>query len=277
VSTAAESMSLADYHVLVTRPMAQATPWAEQLRALGASVTVQPMLAIEALTDAASKQQITDRVLAFAEYQKAIFVSQNAVYYGLQSLDQYWPQLPLDVAFFAIGKVTAARLEDGIKQGVWCSSHGATNGATNSAMDSETLLAHEQLHSIEGEKILIFRGKGGRTILAEQLRARGARVDYCELYARRCPENASPRLDEDYRHTNKQAIVTVHSGETLANLCRIIQTDDLCWLREQVIVLPGQRVAEQAIAAGFGKVIVAANASHDSMVKALSEWQRHDG
>jgi uroporphyrinogen-III synthase len=273
VSAAAEGISLADYHVLVTRPIAQAAPWAKQLQALGASVTVQPMLAIEPLSDAASKQQITDRILAFAEYQKAIFVSQNAVDYGLQSLDQYWPQLPLDVVFFAIGNATAERLAEGVEQGVWCSSHGATN----SAMNSEALLAHERLQSIEGEKILIFRGKGGRTLLAEQLRARGAWVDYCELYQRQCPENASPRLDEDYRQTNKQAVVAVHSGETLTNLCRIIQAHDLCWLQEQLIVLPGQRVAEQAIAAGFGKVIVAENASHDSMIKALSEWQRHDG
>jgi uroporphyrinogen-III synthase len=265
--------------------MAQAVPWAEQLQALGASVSVQPMLAIEPLTDAVSTQQITDRILAFAEYQKAIFVSQNAVDYGLQSLDQYWPQLPVDVTFFAIGKATAERLEAAVEQGVWCSSHGAidsaidnaTDSAINGAMNSEALLAHEQLQSIQGEKILIFRGKGGRTMLAEQLRARGAMVDYCELYQRRCPQNASPRLAKDYRQTNKQAIVAVHSGETLANLCRIIQTDDLSWLREQVIVLPGQRVAQQAIAAGFGEVIVAENASHDSMVKALSEWQRHDG
>lgn len=254
-------------HLLVTRPEAQARPWAEKLQALGARVTLQPMMSIEPLDDATSKQQIINRVLAFAEYQKAIFISQNAVIHGLPWLDQYWPQLPIDTTFFAIGTATARLLDDGLQ-------HDYSAHTTTSAMNSEALLSHAGLQSIEHEKILIFRGKGGRDFLAEQLRARGALVDYCELYERQCPNPVETALDPAYRHTTEQPIVVVHSGETLHNLCSNIAADDLLWLQQQAILLPGQRVADQADKAGFKKRIVAENATHDSMIDALNEWQK---
>lgn len=265
-------MLLDNLHILITRPKAQAQPWAEQLQALGASVSLQPMMSIEPLTDPESERAIINAILAFAEYQKAIFISQNAVHYGLQWLDQYWPQLPIDVQFFAIGQATANLLEQGIGEGgldAGYLAHSAT-----SAMNSEALLAHPDLQDIEGQKILIFRGKGGRTLLAEQLTARGAVVEYCELYERQKPSGVQ-YLDTVYRSTSKQAVLVVHSGETLDNVCCLLDPSDLAWLQQQPVLLPGQRVAERAQHAGFEHIIVAENACHDSMINALSEWQKH--
>jgi uroporphyrinogen-III synthase len=263
---------LDNLHLLITRPLAQAQPWAKQLIALGANVTLQPMLSITPLEDAASRQAIVNQILAFAEYQKAIFISQNAVHYGLQWLDQYWPQLPVDVQFFAIGQATATRLDQGIGHGGTDASYLAH--ASTSAMNSEALLAHPDLATVDGEKILIFRGKGGRTLLAEQLMARGASVDYCELYQRQTPTQTQT-LASEYRHTSQQPIMAVHSGETLESVCTMMNRDDLHWLQQQPIILPSQRVAAQAQQAGFTQIIVAANACHDSMINALSEWQAH--
>ena len=272
MSVSQDNQRLENLHILITRPQAQAQPWAAQLQALGAQVSLQPMMSIAPLEDTTSTRDITRHVLAFAEYQKAIFVSQNAVHYGMQWLDQYWPQLPIDVQFFAIGQATAKALNRSIGGGDTDASYMAHT--STSAMNSEALLAHPGLANIDGEKILIFRGKGGRTVLAEQLTARGARVEYCELYERQAPLEKQI-LAMEYRHTLRQAIVTVHSGETLENMCRMMNGDDLQWLQQQPIVLPSQRVAEQAKQAGFIHIIVAENACHDSMVNALSEWQQH--
>lgn len=265
---------LTNLHILITRPEAQARPWAKQLEALGASVSLQPMMRIVPLADAASERAIINGILAFAEYQKAIFISQNAVHYGLGWLDQYWPQLPIDVQFFAIGQATAELLEQGIGQGAFDAGYLA-HSAT-SAMNSEALLAHPHLANIDGEKILIFRGKGGRTVLAEQLSARGALVDYCELYERQKPTGLQA-LASSFRHSDKQPILAVHSGETFNNICQAIDPQDLSWLQQQPVLLPGQRVATQAQEAGFTHTIVADNACHNSMINALSEWQKHDG
>lgn len=281
--SASAALPLSAYHILVTRPTAQAVPWAKQLAALGAQTTLMSMIDIVALTDSASERAIINCVLAFAEYQKAIFISQNAVAHGLDWLDRYWPQLPIGVRFFAIGRVTAEALQRGIGDG---EISGRVNSSVNSSymahsatstMDSEALLAHPDLANIDdGEKIIIFRGKGGRTLLGDELQARGAQVDYCELYERKQPD-APQAVDTDFRRTNRQPVISVHSGESLANLCNTVNENDFLWLQQQAILLPSQRVAEQAQALGFSKIIVADNACHDSMVNALCEWQKHDG
>ncbi|ODS23234.1 hypothetical protein AB835_10040 [Candidatus Endobugula sertula] len=255
-----------NYHLLVTRPEDQAVPWVKQLKALGASVSLQPMMVIKPVTEVSAKQRITNHILAFDTYQKAIFISQNAVKYGLQWLDQYWPQLPMGVAFFAIGKATLAALENNTMQ---LDIHSASE-----AMNSEALLSHKHLQHINGENIIIFRGQGGRRYLAEQLRERGANVDYCELYQRVAPSHSLQPLEPTFKSSDKQTVLVVHSGETLENLCNIIEQNDLLWLLKQPILLPGERVAELAANAGFSQRIVAHNATHNSMIEALYDWQQ---
>jgi len=136
------------------------------------------------------------------------------------------------------------------------------------AMNSEALLAHPKLQTVSDEKIIIFRGQGGRTHLADVLRARGAHVDYCEVYQRQSPQQAVV-LNADFRHTQRRAVTAVHSVETLDNVCRFIAADDLIWLKQQALLVPGQRVAEVASVAGFQSIYVAENATHDSMIAAL--------
>jgi MFS superfamily sulfate permease-like transporter len=78
--------------------------------------------------------------------------------------------------------------------------------------DSEALLALPQLEQVAGKRIAIFRGVGGRTLLADTLRSRGATVDYVECYRRRRPDaDAGPLLQ---RWADVSA-VTIASAETL--------------------------------------------------------------
>jgi len=248
-------------HLLVVRPQTQGQQWAKKLAAMGATVSLQPMMNIVPLRDEASERDIINHILGFAEYKKVIFISQNAVTYGMQWLDRYWPQLPIDIEFFAIGKATAALLEEQMQAGV-------LHYSPEQAMNSEALLAHPKLQNIADEKILIFRGKNGREYLAEQLMARAAIVAYCDLYERQSPSK-NIALDDEFRCTKKQAILAVHSGETLNNVCDNISFEDVKWLKQKAILLPGERVAEMARQAGFVHVITAENATHESMVAAL--------
>lgn len=264
------SVPLQGLHLLVTRPQEQGESWAKQLLQLGAEVSLQPMMVIAPLNDSAAERQIINRVLAFDEYQKAIFISQNAVNYGMQWIDQYWPELPSGVEFLAIGRATAELLNHN-EQGLLMVSLLDPN---NAAMNSEALLSDPRLHHIQGEKIVIFRGQGGRQYLGEQLRQRGAHVDYCELYQRKCVSTTPQPLNTAYRYSQHQVITVVHSGETLNNVCSSIDANDLAWMKQQVLLLPGDRVAKQAQALGFTECIVAKNATHDSMIEALIEWRK---
>lgn len=263
-------IDLSGLHLLVTRPESQAQVWAQQLKALGAQVSCQPFLVIQALKKPEAQQAITDRLLHLDEYQHAIFVSQNAVELGVEWIDRYWPQLPVDIEFLAVGSATAALLQNKLTR------LGVSVEAPKQAMNSETLVALPNLQDIEGHKILIFRGCGGRSYLQQVLTQRGASVDYCELYQRVIPESIDSNTLKSFCHTTLAPITTVHSGETLENLLQAvanIDSDTLSWIQQQPLLLPGERVANLARDLGFTTIIVAENATHNSMIEALNDWR----
>ncbi|MES2675240.1 MAG: uroporphyrinogen-III synthase [Pseudomonadota bacterium] len=279
-------------HIVVTRPLAQAEPWAQRLVKLGASVSLVPLLDIVAVKDTAHIQAIKNCILNFDLYSKAIFVSQNAVTFGFEWLDNYWPQLPGGVKFFAVGETTAKLIE--------------ANGASvtdlaqmqRGAMTSEALLESPALQQVAGERIVILRGLGGRTHLGEVLSARGAKVEYCELYERLVPTTAAAQFAQllktnaennaalrvQHKADALNLIVTLHSGEALENLIAILQqlsttaptaaiSHEQTSMQQLILLVPSERVAEQAIDAGFSNVFAAGNATEASMLQRLLDMR----
>ncbi|WP_341936939.1 uroporphyrinogen-III synthase [Marinimicrobium sp. C2-29] len=257
--------------VLITRPEPQAQAWARTLAGQGAEPIAVPMMALEALTEPAEKQAIKNIILDFDLYQKAIFVSQNAVAYALEWLEDYWPQLPIGIEYFAVGERTAEALRE----------HGIEVTALQSrgAMNSEALLrsAPLQQEQVEEQRIVIFRGRGGRGILGETLQTRGARVHYCELYQRVVPTGAAERLDRALTDASAEPlIVALHSGETLENYAQTLAQLPIDGparrtLARAPILVPGERVAQQAKTLGFTRVFIAENATDPSMLDALHQ------
>ncbi len=267
-----------DYCVVITRPEAQAAPWAEQLQALGFNCTRLSLLEISAVAEEDKIRAIKNKILDFDLYQKVIFVSQNAVEYGMEWLENYWPQLPMGIDYFAVGATTAKKLTSyGVAvQDLAVSASGG--------MTSEDLLSAEHLQDVDGEKILIFRGCGGRGHLAEELRKRGAWVDYCELYERGLPIAAREQLLQllaSAEVTNVQMIVSLHSGESLQNLMAVFaqltpaeQSVARAWMHDNLLLVPSQRIVEAAQEAGFKRIICAENATDNAMTAALLEYCR---
>lgn len=255
--------------------MAQAQKWGALLAKHGAEISIVPLLELIAVTRAEQIQAIKNIVLDFDCYQKAIFVSQNAVEFGWRWLEDYWPQLPLGVDYFAVGETTARELQG---RGVAVS---ALTAVETGAMNSESLLCAAELHNLAGQKIVIFRGCGGRGHMGEILRSRGARVDYCELYERHLPEAAREQWTAAFKGEDvwqKQHIIALHSGESLQHYCELLdqlaalpETQKLAVkIRDLPLLLPGERVTQLAQAAGFSKTITAVNATDPSMLEALS-------
>ncbi|MFD1582272.1 uroporphyrinogen-III synthase [Microbulbifer halophilus] len=247
---------LAGKRILVTRPAQRAGTWCALLRDAGAAVDHIPMLAIEPIDSGAPLQTIKKRILDFDQFDRAIFVSQNAVEFGCDWLDTYWPQLPIGPRYYAIGAATARALDE---RGIDCERGGDT-------MDSEALLSLPELQMIDGERALIFRGSGGRTLIGDTLRGRGARVDYCELYRRLLPPEALQQL-QDY--SARADAIAVHSGETLANLAHCIERSGRTALFAIPLACPSERVAERARTLGFARPQAARNAGDSAMRAAL--------
>lgn len=262
---------LSGLRIVITRPLAQALPWAEQLRALGAQVECIPLLEIRPLADSEHQQAIKNCVLDLDRYQKVIFVSQNAVEYGCQWIDNYWPQLPVGVAFFAVGDTTARQLlaRDFPVTDLALSQTGA--------MTSETLLQAPGLQQVAGERILIMRGQGGRPHMGVVLAERGAQVDYCELYQRCLPEAAASSFAELLQAAGRDelpVVISLHSGEALENL-KMLSAVPQSVLNQCYFLLPSQRVLELARAAGLTRTQAAQNATDAAMLQGLMDLKHN--
>ncbi len=250
-------------HILITRPKDQADIWALELKAKGALCTVSPVMEIAPLVGerAGSLKSLIENL---DHYQWVIFVSQNAVRFGCDRIDAIWPQIPLGVNFIGIGKATEAAL---VREGL------APYSIDQTLMNSESLLELPCLQSVRGQKILILRGVGGRGVLGDTLVERGAKVDYGELYHRLQVDSFDIPAPFISDHLHKR-IVAVHSGESLQFLIKLTPKSMLPWLYQMPILVPGERVAKLAKSFGFKEIVRAINATSDSMIEALYEWQK---
>lgn len=255
--------------VWATRPVDQNGQWQASLTACGFNTIAAPLLAIEPLRDAGAMQAIKNLVLDFDQFDKVIFVSQNAVREAFAWIHSYWPQLPQGIDYFAVGKKTA----DSVL------AEGVDVVAAQGAMNSDELLAMAQMQNVWGQKILIFRGQGGLPRLGEVLHERGAIVRYCELYQRQLPAEIMER-SQQLLPLSQEDVVPLFSGETLQNFVAVLDANGIAE-RTMPIVVPGKRVAQLAEDLGFNNVHVAANASSQEMLRAVSacaeEVMAHQG
>ena len=261
---------LVGLHIVITRPAMQAAPWAERLRKLGAQTTLASLLEIRPVLDSAQIQAVKNCILDLDLFRKAIFVSQNAVELGFQWIDNYWPQLPVGMDFFAVGETTAKQLQARGAR-VTDLAHSQTG-----AMTSESLLESPALQSVAGEKVVIFRGVGGRPHIGEVLAERGAQVRYCELYERVLPVESKPMFSQLLLNNSKKIVMVLHSGEALENLQTIIRELSLgaSALKNICLLVPSQRILDLAKTAGFIHVAAAQNATEASMLQGLIELKR---
>ncbi len=254
--------TLENMSVLITRPEHQQASLSQSIESRGGRVASLPLLKIEPLTDKKREQKTRTLIQNLDQYQWLIFVSSNAARLGAQLVDDYWPQFPVAVKMAAIGRTTKLTLESILNQPVLTPPQGS---------DSEALLGLAELSNVAGMRIAIFRGIGGRELLANTLEERGAEVHYVELYTRSPvahEKTAVARLLAD------QAVntVTVHSGESLTHLAQLLNDGKIEFYTMPLIV-PSNRVAEQAKELGFRQVMSANGADDESMLEALQNVQ----
>jgi uroporphyrinogen-III synthase len=239
--------------VVVTRPARQAAGLVAELAALGASPLVFPAIVILPPDD----RSALDRVHASLDrYDIAIFVSANAVEYGVPS-PHAWPA---KLHAFAPGPGTAAAL---IATGV----HDVT--VPGASFDSEGLLALPALQDVAGKRIAIFRGDGGRELLGDTLRARGAMVDYVPCYRRAAPQSGADGRVAALRAGRVHAL-TVTSSEGLDNLWALLDDATRGLVRRTPVFVPHPRIVERA--RELGLVAIATSGADAGLIAGLLEW-----
>jgi uroporphyrinogen-III synthase len=255
-----DAPSLRDLRVLVTRPEPLQQELVDAIEARGGSAVSLPLLDIEPITDAKAQQVLRRLLLDLDQYQLLIFISSNAVHHGCDLIEQYWPQFPVGVELFAVGPSTASVLQQRLGLNV---QHSPTG------MDSEALLDLPRLTAVAGQKIAVFRGEGGRELLASTLRQRGARVDYLEVYRRRSLSYPAQTLADTFGPTGVN-VLTVTSGQSLTQLHELT-TAHRQRLSLLPLLVPSPRLAEQARQLGFQNTQNAGGADTASMIATLQE------
>jgi uroporphyrinogen-III synthase len=183
-----------------------------------------------------SRNRCAWRLQSLTAYALAVFISPNAVEYSVPAIlsSRGWPA---DLQAVAIGQGSVALL----------AAYGIKNTlAPLERFDSEALLELPALQRpcVAGKRVVIFRGNGGRELLADSLRERGAEVDYVSCYQRSAPDSAAV-LEALWRSEQLDAL-TVSSSEGLRNLVDLLDAPARASLRTTPVFVPHPRIAELA-------------------------------
>ena len=244
--------------VLVTRPRTQANELVSAIEAQGGHAICFPVIEI-----APFDTNIVDKAVAALERPDiVIFVSRNAVEYGIGYTN--------DGLIAVIGPATANAIR---------AAGRVVDIQPASGFDSEHLLAEDALRDVAGKRVRIIRGTAGRELLADELTARGALVDYLSVYERRQPQ-PGPDMLADLESQWRQGhinVVTVMSVQSLTSLIELLPA----WCREQLeltpLVTPAGRVLKEAMDRyPASRPILAPGPGADDMVKAIIALQSTD-
>lgn len=245
--------ALKGFGVLVTRPEHQSDEIAAAIASAGGEAIRFPVIDIEPEEPA----DIMRNLAALPAPDITIFISTNAVTWGL-------PYLHGDGSLVAaIGPTTKSAVE---------SAGRHVDIYPGQGFDSESLLTEPGLQNIAGKNIRIIRGDGGRELLANTLRERGARVDYLEVYRRQARSYSHSLLSGlEHRWRDGQVnCVIVMSGETLGKLLEILPAGCRKLLEDTPLVTPSPRVFQTASDRIPGaRVSLAETSQTEDMVRAL--------
>jgi uroporphyrinogen-III synthase len=245
--------------IAITRPLDQAQPLADLVRRAGGEPVLFPLLEIVAVDDYAAFEGVVDRLESF---DWAFFISTNAVQHGLPRLLAR-RALPSSLRCAAVGPATAAELGAfGIPRVLIPSGR----------FDSESLLNLPEMQAVAGKRCVIFRGVGGRDVLAQTLRERGAEVEFAECYQRANPMRDAGELARLWQNDGLQALV-VTSSEALRNLLALAGRG-ADWLQATPLFVNHPRIAETAAAQGL-QAITAAAPGDAGMLETLINWREN--
>lgn len=250
-----ESKPLSGLHIVVTRPREQAAELIRLIEQAGGHPVLFPLLEI---SPAADPQALRDAVARLAQFDLAIFISPNAVRYGMQAISAAGA-LPPQLQIATVGQGSARALHElGVKAVI----------APQDRFDSEALLALPELQHVNGRRVAIFRGDGGRELLGDTLQARGATVEYVECYRRSRPQQDAGALDGEID------ALTVTSSEALGYLWEMLDEQARVRIAAVPLFVPHARIAEKAHALGWREVQLAAGGD-DGLLAGLIAWAKH--
>jgi len=239
--------------IAVTRPRDQAVQLAQRIEQAGGTSLLFPLLEISAVRDT---QLIQEQISRLGEFSFAIFISPNAVKYGVAAIRSLGA-IPESIKIATVGQGSVRALYD----------LGITNViAPKERFDSEGLLALPEMQDVAGMRILIFRGDAGRELLGDTLRERGAVVEYVSCYQRR-----KTKPDVHILLEGKLDAISVTSSEAMSHLWQMLGDSEKDDLRKVPLFVQHERIAGLAGEQGWQHIHLT-GPGDDGLMSALVEW-----
>jgi len=250
-------LPLSKFGIAITRPADQAQKLSKLITENGGTPVLFPLIEITPLEDYGVFEQ---KLSELTEYDWAIFISSNAVQHGMPRLLKHFGHIPENLKFATIGPVTASELTKfGVKDVL----------TPQDRFDSESLLRLSTMQSVKNQRIMIFRGVGGREILADTLKARGALVDFAECYQRINPQMDTNLLTTLWQNKQLHAVV-VTSSEAMRHLLDLSTSNQQVadWIKHVILCVNHARIAETPVALGL-KVAIAHAPGDEAMLQCV--------
>ncbi len=244
---------------MVTRPREQASGLAALVQQAGGRAFVFPAIEIHDPEDLSPALSIARRL---EEFHLAVFVSPTAAQRAARLVGRWPAALPAA----AVGRGSAAELR---RQGF------ASVVAPDEGADSEALLSRPELRDVAGKRIVLFRGEGGRTLLAETLAARGAHVEQAVCYRRMRPVADPAPLLAAWREGRVHA-VAVSSSEGTANLHAMLGEGAAALFRRTPFFAAHERVALEARRLGALTAVAAGATDEEVLDRLVAYFADHE-
>lgn len=231
--------SLKGLRVLNTRPRGQNKLLSQIILTAGGVPIECPALEIEGIEPANFCQDLGD----LARIGQFIFISSNAVHYFFDLLDAHHMQWPESPRVVAIGRSSAAALH----------LRGVRVDEIPELANSEHLLKLESMQLVQNQLIILVKGEGGRTMIADTLISRGARVLEVIVYRR-----ILPKINQDFLHTlwheDAVDVIVLTSEQAMINLFCLFDINAHDWLKQKRFLVISERLATAAARLGIKEI-----------------------
>jgi len=250
---------LSSLRVLLPRPRKDRDMFAQQLELFAGVAHRLPVLAIVPLLESA--RQNAEFVAELACHSHIIFVSPTAAELTLSALEGKG-RLPSSIKLYAVGQATADLLCNAGYQVIYPVGDATSEGLLQQAQELVDVVDH---------KILICRGRDGRTKLYDTLEARGAQVRFRDIYLRQPITDNSEQINQ-LIGTGQIDVVAVHSGAIFLSLWALLSEENRTKFQALPLLVPGERVADIVRQQNCVNLIIAASALAHDMVDGLLHW-----
>lgn len=213
--------------VINTRPVERAAPLTQCLQAAGLTVIDMPMLTLQsrAMTDG---DMVTMRQWLAGAYKALVVVSPTAAASGLvawqalkceeqdnaeQQVDKVACEtLAVPSPLIAVGDATAAVLK---RAKLDTTSYQVRQPKI---ANNEGMLAMPEIERLQaGDKLLIWRGLGGRRLLVDTLQARGVHIDSIAWYERVMPIEATAQYQQWLQEYIQHNVSSHHTPQNITS------------------------------------------------------------